>query len=87
MHTLTISRPLVVAFALFRLLLILACVLPLGLATVGAQDFEGMTISEVQIRYRGAKTVDEGRLRNFMSTKAGQKYSSEKLDEDIRLLY
>lgn len=76
-----------VAYALFRLLLILFCVLPLGVATVGAQDFEGKTISEVEVRYRGAKTVDEARIRNFMSTKAGQKYSSEKLDEDIRTLY
>lgn len=38
---------------------------------IHAQDFEGKNISEVAIRYRGAKTVDEARLRNLMSTKAG----------------
>ena len=38
---------------------------------INAQDFEGKNISEVSIRYRGAKTVDEARLRNLMSTKAG----------------
>ena len=87
MHTLTNSSPPLAVSALLRPLLILLCVLPLWVASVAAQDFEGMTISEVQIRYRGSKTVDEGRLRNFMTTKAGEKYSSEKLDEDIRRLY
>lgn len=85
MHTLTIFRPKAVAFALRRLFLTLLCVLPLGVGL--GQDFEGKTISEVQIRYRGAKTVSEARLRNFMGTKAGGKYSSEQLDEDIRSLY
>ena len=85
MHTLTIDRPPVLALALRRLLLTLLCVLPFGVAL--AQDFEGKTISEVAIRYRGPKTVSEARIRNFMTTRAGQKYSSEKLDEDIRNLY
>jgi outer membrane protein insertion porin family len=52
-----------------------------------AQDFEGKTISEVAIRYRGAKTVDEDRLRNLMATKSGTAYRAESLDNDIKALY
>ena len=52
-----------------------------------AQDFEGKTISDVAIRYRGAKTVDEARLRDQMSTKAGSLYHAESLDKDITALY
>lgn len=44
-------------------------------------------ISEVSIRYVGKKTVDEARLRNLMSTKAGSIYRSENLDNDIKTLY
>ena len=36
-----------------------------------AQDFEGKKITEVNIRYTGAKTVDEARLRDLMTTKSG----------------
>jgi len=52
-----------------------------------AQDFEGKTISEVVIRYNGARTVEEAKLRNFMSTAAGQPYRTEKLDSDIKSLF
>ncbi|RYD18125.1 MAG: outer membrane protein assembly factor BamA [Verrucomicrobiaceae bacterium] len=55
--------------------------------TVHAQDFEGKNISSVEIRYRGAKTVDEDRLRNLMSTKTGTTYRAEGLDNDIKSLY
>jgi outer membrane protein insertion porin family len=52
-----------------------------------AQDFEGKTISELSIQYRGAKTVDEARIRNLMNTKAGSTYRAEGLDNDIRTLF
>jgi outer membrane protein insertion porin family len=52
-----------------------------------AQDFEGKTITEVNIRYTGAKTVDEARLRNLMTTKSGTVYRAESLDNDIKALY
>ncbi|QTN33338.1 outer membrane protein assembly factor BamA [Akkermansiaceae bacterium] len=52
-----------------------------------AQDFEGKNITEVAIRYRGAKTVDEARIRNLMSTKAGSQYRAERLDNDIKTLF
>lgn len=54
---------------------------------VSAQDFEGRNISEVAIRYNGTKTVDEARIRNLMTTKAGTPYRTENLDNDIRALY
>lgn len=52
-----------------------------------AQDFEGKNITEVDVRFRGAKTVDETRLRNLMSTKAGTQYRAERLDNDIKTLF
>ena len=58
--------------------------------TVGelpAQDFEGQTVSEVVVRYNGPRTVDEARIRNLMSTRAGSTYRAESLDNDIQSLY
>ena len=55
--------------------------------TLHAQDFEGKNISEVAIRYHGAKTVDEDRLRNLMASKSGTAYRAESLDNDIKSLY
>jgi outer membrane protein insertion porin family len=52
-----------------------------------AQDFEGKNISDVAIRFRGPKTVDEALLRNSMATKAGTEYRAERLDNDIKSLY
>jgi outer membrane protein insertion porin family len=55
--------------------------------TLHAQDFEGKTISQVEIRFNGVKTVDEARLRNLMATKSGTAYRAENLDGDIKSLY
>lgn len=55
--------------------------------TMHAQDFEGKSITEVTVRYRGAKTVDEARLRDLMTSKSGTPYRSENLDKDIKALY
>jgi len=52
-----------------------------------AQDFEGKNISQVTIRYRGAKTVNEEVLRNQMTSKVGTAYRAENLDKDIAALY
>ncbi|MFD0892302.1 outer membrane protein assembly factor BamA [Luteolibacter ambystomatis] len=59
----------------------------LSTTALRAQDFEGKTISEVSIRYVGPKTVDEARIRNSMSSAAGQQYRTEKIDSDIKSLY
>jgi hypothetical protein len=53
--------------------LVILAVLSLS-GSLRAQDFEGKTISQVEIRYRGAKTVNEELLRNQMTTKAGTPY-------------
>jgi outer membrane protein insertion porin family len=55
--------------------------------TVHAQDYEGKTISELTIRFRGTKTVDEARLRNLMASQSGTVYHAESLDNDIKSLY
>ncbi len=55
--------------------------------TLHGQDFEGKNISQVTIRYRGAKTVNEELLRNQMTSKAGSIYRAENLDKDITALY
>ncbi len=82
----TFPLPRLAKFA--RRLALIAMVL---VATFGgqlhAQDFEGKNITEVSVRYRGAKTVDEARIRNLMSTKAGTQYRAERLDNDIKTLF
>ena len=55
--------------------------------TLHAQDFEGKNITNVDVRYIGAKTVDEARIRNLMLSKSGTAYRAENLDTDIRSLY
>ena len=62
------------------------CFVPLSSHSQGV-NYEGKKITDVEIRYRGKKTVDEAALRNSMSTRAGQIYSLERLDADIKSLY
>lgn len=50
-------------------------------------DYEGKKITNVEIRYRGKKTIEEAAIRNSMSTRAGQTYSIDRLDADIKKLY
>jgi outer membrane protein insertion porin family len=70
-----------------RLALIAMFFLGIFAGHILAQDFEGKNISEVAVRYRDAKTVDEARIRNLMSTKAGTQYRAESLDKDIKTLF
>lgn len=58
-----------------------------GLAPVQAQDFSNATIKDVDVRFKGAKTVDAAVLRGYMSVRPGQKYKPEKIDDDIRALF
>lgn len=37
-----------------------------SVSTSHAQSFEGKNINSVSVRYNGARTVDEGRIRGFM---------------------
>lgn len=68
---------------------ILATLLFLGLAatSVKAQDIEGKNVSQVEVRYAGASDVDEARIRSYISTRSGEAYRSEKVDNDIKSLY
>jgi len=50
-------------------------------------DFEGKPISSLSIHYQGKPTVEETRLREFFTSKAGTPYSNEHLDQDIKALY
>lgn len=58
-----------------------------SITQIKAQDFEGKMISEVSVRYRSEKTVDEALIRNMMATKAGAEYRAERLDNDIKILF
>ncbi len=58
-----------------------------SIAQLHAQDFSGKKITDVEIKYLGAKTVDAQRIRNFMSSNVGSRYNADKLDNDIRTLY
>lgn len=75
------------AWLLGRLAVIALLLLGTFSGRLQAQDFEGKKVTAVEIRYRGAKTVDEARLRNLMSTKAGAIYRAERLDNDIKTLF
>ena len=68
---------------------VLATLFFLGLAatSVKAQDIEGKNVSEVAVKFVGPPTVDEARIRNFISIQSGQAYRSEKVDNDITSLY
>jgi outer membrane protein insertion porin family len=49
--------------------------------------FDNKKVTAVEIRYRGAKTVNEARLRSHMAVAPGKEYSQTMLDGDIRTLY
>ncbi len=68
---------------------VLAALLFLGLAatSVKAQDIEGKNVSQVEVQYSGASDVDEARIRSYISTRSGEAYRSEKVDNDIKSLY
>lgn len=72
-----------------RALLVALTTLLLSHSPLFAQDptYEGRTISTVQVRYNGTKTASEERIKALVSSKAGQKYRIERLDEDLRTLY
>lgn len=67
---------------------------PFMVGSATGQDFlneaalyDDKKITAVEIRYRGAKTVDEARLRTHMAVAPGKTYSQTVLDGDIRTLY
>ncbi len=68
-------------------ILLTALVALASMHTATAQeDIQGKRISSIRVKYRGAPTVDRQRILDNMSTKAGQVFSAEKIDDDIRNL-
>ncbi len=64
------------------------CLLAVGpVGQVRAQDLSEAIIRDVDIRYIGPRTVDPAVIKGFMSVKSGQRYSAEKIDDDIRALF
>lgn len=57
------------------------------LFTHAQEAFSDKTITGVDINISGPKSVSKNRLRNFMSVKPGQKFSYDKLDDDVKRLY
>ena len=47
----------------------------------------GRSISQVEIRYAGERTVDERRLRNFISSNPGDSFTPERINSDVKSLY
>jgi len=45
------------------------------------------TVKEIRIEYKGAASVTEARIRAQMSTREGEAYSDENVEQDIRNLY
>ena len=69
---------------------LLAALLFLGFAATPANaqgEVEGKNVSAVVIRHSGPATVDEARLRSFISMREGEAYRTEKSDNDITSLY
>lgn len=59
----------------------------LTMSSALAQSFSGKTVTDIQVKYIGPKTVDAQRIITQMSSAVGTKYNADKLDNDIRTLY
>jgi len=59
----------------------------ISLTGLQAQSYKGKNITGVRVVFEGTATVDEARIKNFLSSKVGTKYSSDKVDNDISSLY
>lgn len=69
---------------------VLGCLLVLGAVCVGTvrgQDFEGKSVTGVEVRINGPRTVDEERLKAFIQLAPGTTYKSDTIDNDIKSLY
>lgn len=59
----------------------------MGLFAGGDPNMEGKRVGSVNVRLKSGKTVDINRLRNMVSLKPGDIYSSEEVDKDTKSLY
>ena len=44
-------------------------------------------VKSITIRFQGARTMDDGRVRSQMSLREGEAYADERVEQDIRTLY
>lgn len=77
---------------MLRFLLRASLLLPLAFASCATSSsesdpIEGKSISAVAIRSTGPIEVDEVRLTNYIRTKPRSRYSSARVDSDIKSLY
>lgn len=56
-------------------------------AVIPAAPAVKQIVREVQIVFKGAVKLDENRIRSQMSTRAGQPFTNEAVERDIRALY
>ena len=84
-------RPLMIALAARTMCLpiMLMCMWCLTSCAVTRDGVEhsSQRITKLSFRYQGEKTVEEERLKAFMSIRSGGVYSPKKLDDDLRSLY
>jgi outer membrane protein insertion porin family len=50
-------------------------------------SFHGRSISKIEFRYQGARTVEEQRLRSFVISKPGDLFTPDAIDSDVKSLY
>lgn len=50
-------------------------------------ESESQLISEVEVRFVGPNKTDKARIRSFMKSKSGVRYSVDLIDNDMRSLY
>lgn len=66
-----------------------------GIGSLQAQDPAAVAnapaakriVKQIQVVYKGGATIDEGRVRGIMSTREGEAFSDESVEQDIRNLY
>jgi hypothetical protein len=61
--------------------------LPPAMGAAAAASATGPVVRSVEIRFKGDATVDRERILSNMRLKAGETYTKEKEEEDLRALY
>jgi len=61
--------------------------LPPAMGAAAAASATGPVVRSVEIRFKGEATVDRERILSNMRLKAGETYTKEKEEEDLRALY
>lgn len=51
------------------------------------ESLYGRSISKIEFRYEGDRTIEEQRVRAFVISKPGDRFTSEAIDSDVKSLY